>query len=364
VKESPDLDSLAIVIRAAWESDRRGRLTATQITAARARLASARLTRRDRDVLVVYAALGNGWEVHPVVAILEDLLAAGGDPNAKTDAHRVYPYPSGVPCLHALMRALKHRDGTRGRDPNRQIEAGAIALVRAGASITGFGPAKLAPIHRAAEHGLVKLIAALVEASADVDARDKPGETALFYAARGNRVDAARALVDAGATNARNRHGETAYDIAVAFGSTAAARWLAGRFPQARTRAASTAGLSDADVTRLLARAASIRHSIIAPSGAPDRTVPSVFAGGVVTGGRITVRIDAGKLPKLSPSVRAQLLIALGHEAMRWLNTNGVETRAFSVGGASPWFQVAAKSVPRARKLLATSGARRTSRKN
>jgi hypothetical protein len=251
------------------------------------------------------------------------------------------------------MRALKHPDGTRGRDPNRQIEAGAIALVRAGASIAGLGPAKLAPIHRAAEHGLVKLIAALVEAGADVEARDKAGETALFYAARGNRVDAARALVDAGATNARNRHGETAYDLAVAFGSTAAARWLATQFPQPR-RTQSGTGLTDADVTRLLARVASIRHSIIAPSGAPDHAVPSVFAGGAVTPGRVTIRIDARKLPKLSRSVRAQLLIALGHEAMRWLNTNGVETRAFSVGGPSPWFQLVAKSAPRARKLIAT----------
>jgi hypothetical protein len=104
----------------------------------------------------------------------------------------------------------------------------------------------------------------------------------------------------------------------------------------------------------LLARVASVRHSIIAPSGAPDRVVPAVFAGGAVTPGRVTIKIDKRKLPKVSPSVRTQLLIALGHEAMRWLNTNGVETRAFSVGGPSPWFMVMAKSAPRARKLLAT----------
>jgi hypothetical protein len=296
----------------------------------------------------------SSWEVHPVLVALEDLLAAGGDPNAKTDAHRVYPYPSGVPCLHALMRALKHPDGTRARDPNRHIEAGAVALVRAGAGSAGFGPHKLAPIHRAAEHGLVKLIAALVEAGADIDARDKTGETALFHAARGDSVPAARALVDAGATNATNRHGETAYDVAVAFGSTAAARWLAARFPQPRARVESGARLTDADVTRLLARVASIRHSIVAPSGAPDRVVPSVFAGGTVTPGRVTIKLDARKLPKLTPTARGQLLLALGHEAMRWFDANGVDTRGFSVGGMTPWFMIVAKSLPRARKLVAT----------
>jgi Ankyrin repeats (3 copies) len=354
VAEPSTFDALVVGVRAAWDRERRGRFTAKDRAALRAQLADARLTRRERDELVICAGLGDGWDVHPVLAVLDDLLAAGGDPNAKTNGHRMYPYPRGVPCLEALMRALRHRDGTRARDPNRQIEAGAIALVRAGASTAGFGPAKLAPIHRAAEHGLVKLIAALVEASADVDVRDKAGETALFYAARGNRIDAARALVDAGATNARNRHGETAYDIAVAFGSTAAAHWLATRFPRPRTRMQSSTGLSDADVTRLLARVASSRHSIMSPWGAPDRAVPAVFAGGAVTPGRVTIRIDARKLPKLSPTVRAQLLIALGHEAMRWLNTNGVETRAFSVGGPSPWFMIMAKSAPRAQKLVAT----------
>jgi hypothetical protein len=357
VAELSAFDALVQQIRAAWDRDRRGRLTAKDRAALRARLADAHLARRDLDALVVCAAIGDGWDVHPVLSVLDDVLAAGGSPNAKTDGHRMYPYPRGVRCLDALMRALRHPDGTRtgtrSRDPNRQIEAGAIALVRAGADIAGFGPHRLAPIHRAAEHGLVELIAALVDAGADVDARDKAGETALFYAARGNRADAARALVDAGATNATNRHGETAHDVAIAFGSTAAARWLAARFPPPRTRADETGRLTAADVTRLLARVASIRHSIIAPSGAPDRVVPSIFAGGAVTPDRVTIKIDARRLPKLSPSIRTQLLIALGHEAMRWLHTNGVETRAYTVGGTSPWFMLVAKSAPRARKLLA-----------
>ena len=51
----------------------------------------------------------------------------------------------------------------------------------------------------AAEAGDTPAVQRLLEAGADIDARDAQGRTAVMAATHGNRVDAVRALIEAGA---------------------------------------------------------------------------------------------------------------------------------------------------------------------
>jgi hypothetical protein len=312
-----------------------------------------RLTRTQRDVLLVAAALGDNWSPRPALAIVDTLLAHGANPDARTDGYHTYPLPRGVPCLHAVLLSFAFPDGTPegtaaiARKRNAALEAAAIALVRAGAS-----PAprrgKVTALHDAAEHGALDLLRVLVKQGARVDARDRWGLTPLVYAAREDEAAALRALLAAGATNVRLAARETPYDHAVAAGAARCAAILARRFGAGRH------GPPPPDVARVLARLARDRHSLVAPSGKPDPMIEPLIASGRLVKTRIHVRLRAYKLPRLAPRVRRELLRALGHEVMRWLAAHGVATSGYSVGSAEPWFHARGRtSAAHAAKLFA-----------
>src|SRR5439155_285410 len=128
----------------------------------------------------------------------------------------------------------------------------------------------------------------------------------------GDHVAVIRQLLAAGAKHVANRHGETAHDIAIAFGSAAAAALLAREFRTAPLAAGK--GLTAADVTRLLARLAKHRHSIVGVSGDPDPAIEKLLRAGKVAKRSLVVTLDARQIPKLSPTVRRELLNALAQE--------------------------------------------------
>lgn len=312
---------------------------------------------KERERLLMVAALPDGWEPKPVGWFIRFLLHQKVSPDTRTDVHFTYPTPSGIPLLHALASDFQRAESSASKSPakikaqNRRVEDAAIAFVDAGANI---GPhAKLfqrTPLHFAAEHGAIALVRALLRRKPNVNAMDKAGETPLFYAARGDSVPVLQLLVEAGAKNARNRKGETAHDIAVAHASSAAAAWLAKQF--GGDEPIRGGALEKADVARLLARLAKTRHSIVAPSGKPDPALARVLVRGRVANNRVVLVFDSKRLPKVAPSVRRELLTALGEEAYRWLRENRVETNAYTTGVLSPWFAFPASSRRRAQKLV------------
>ncbi len=72
------------------------------------------------------------------------------------------------------------------------------------------------PLHLAAQHEYVHILALLIGKGADINAYDTSGYTALHMAAMGESKEVAQALVAAKALpNIRNVHGQTARDIAM-----------------------------------------------------------------------------------------------------------------------------------------------------
>jgi ankyrin repeat protein len=77
------------------------------------------------------------------------------------------------------------------------------------------------PLHFAAEHGQVEVIARLLEAGAAVVARSPDGETPLMRAALNGQLEAVRALMDAGANpHKQGRDGSDALENARSRGHT------------------------------------------------------------------------------------------------------------------------------------------------
>jgi ankyrin repeat protein len=90
---------------------------------------------------------------------------------------------------------------------------------------------KRTPLHRAAMAGHADIVAALLERSAHVDAKDYGGGTALHGAAANGRAEAAKVLLAKGADpNARDEEGFTPLHFAARGGhEAAAAALLAGK---------------------------------------------------------------------------------------------------------------------------------------
>ena len=94
----------------------------------------------------------------------------------------------------------------------QQGNVGAVsALLEAGADIDAKDKNGMTALMYAAQQGNVGAVSALLEAGADVDARNKAGMTALMYAAQRGNVGAVSALLEAGADmDAQDKWGHTA----------------------------------------------------------------------------------------------------------------------------------------------------------
>ena len=143
-----------------------------------------------------------------------------------------------TPLLTALRPIVREPAAPRPSAAARQAELEAQLeilreLLDRGANPNQKGPDGTTAPHQAAqtaygdEHAL-RLLALLVGATADLDARDNRGATALMEAARARRAAVAQFLVDRGAdTSQKDCTGQTALDIARAVDAPAVATVLA-----------------------------------------------------------------------------------------------------------------------------------------
>lgn len=92
-------------------------------------------------------------------------------------------------------------------------------VATAAAMATGFALSKDTLLVEAAESGNVRTLERLLRDGADIEQRDWRGRTALLAATHGNRFEAARALVEAGAdVNAKDAIDDSPYLYAGAHG--------------------------------------------------------------------------------------------------------------------------------------------------
>ena len=91
----------------------------------------------------------------------------------------------------------------------------AKALIDAGADIHAKDGRGATPLHIAASNGHADMAKALIDAGADIHAKDKVGATPLHHAALGDETETAKALINAGAdVNAEDDFGQTPLDFA------------------------------------------------------------------------------------------------------------------------------------------------------
>ncbi len=113
---------------------------------------------------------------------VELLLRLGADPNAQTDGGHTPLYCAGNECA---------------------VEGGGLvvrALVRGGADVDAHDGAKqCTALHMAARRGNVAIAEALLDCGANLEARDRAGETPLRRAVNCNKLDVASLLVALGA---------------------------------------------------------------------------------------------------------------------------------------------------------------------
>ncbi len=131
--------------------------------------------------------------------IVESCLDAGADPNAlpeRADSPDTSPFAISFEPPPPLHAAAAH-----ARDP-----AVIAAMVRAGADVNARGDWDKTPLHEAAEKGTPEVVRALLEAGADVNARPRGfdpysgvANTPLHFAARNPDPQVATALLEAGA---------------------------------------------------------------------------------------------------------------------------------------------------------------------
>ncbi len=167
----------------------------------------------------VNARAHDGWTpVHAAAAgyvqtapeVLAMILAAGGDVSATTD--------DGWTALHSVVA----NDFLGWRYPRDWSERKLRMILQAGAELEARDAAGRTPLHWAAWMGLLArpfieadLVETLIEAGADVNARDAQGRTPLHYAADEGYDRVVAALIAAGADpDARDAQGTAPADLA------------------------------------------------------------------------------------------------------------------------------------------------------
>jgi uncharacterized protein len=91
------------------------------------------------------------------------------------------------------------------------------------------------PLDRFAEHANAPAVRLLLNAGAEVDARDFSGQTALMDAAEAGSAECVELHLRAGANPAVTREGQTASSLAAKHGHHILAAYLASRDPTAPT---------------------------------------------------------------------------------------------------------------------------------
>jgi ankyrin len=159
---------------------------------------------------------------------VQSLLASGANANAVEPQLRVTPLMLAAETGSAeMVRALLGRGAdiaarTRtGATPDRKMpcidKAGCgshgVGIIRGGLPDQGYLPpipGDMTPLMYAAREGHIDAAKALIDAGADVNAVDKNVITPLFMAISNNRIDMARMLIDRGANiNAVDWYGRT-----------------------------------------------------------------------------------------------------------------------------------------------------------
>ncbi len=161
--------------------------------------------------------------------VLAALLEHGANPNVTAGGERYSPLMSAAVMGNAetVSLLLKHKADPNAMDSNgntalwnavqKQSPATVRALLAGGANpdyqtVNGYPELVLAVANNAANQ---EVLAALIEAKANVNATDPEGKTALHWAAEKNRKDLVELLVKAGAdVNLRTKGGTTPLDYA------------------------------------------------------------------------------------------------------------------------------------------------------
>lgn len=191
----------------------------------------------------LHSAAWQGWSEY--VAALVDAgadLEARNEP-ARTPLHSAVIGPRISKKSVSLAKASSFRFDVESRDRRTARELATIAvLLDAGAEVGARDNDGWTPLHAAAVNGIPGHIAAIAEAGADIHAGDDEGDTPLHLAVMASTTESIDALLAARASlEARNNDGRTPLHMAAKYGTEHIPSLLgAGAAPDARDEANST----------------------------------------------------------------------------------------------------------------------------
>jgi len=272
------------------------------------------------------------------------LLEAGAAPDSDDDPHSITPLMAASRYGHAAAARLLL---AAGADPRRldQSDASAlhnaalagstalvVLLLAAGAEPNPPGAAPYTtPLHYAVDDDRPEIAFLLIEAGADLEARNSDGETALFRAAAFNRPTILAALLAAGADpDARDDAGRTPF--------------LAAALPLARGAIDPEAAEAGAAARLLVERTADLDRAFAAAlwGGLPD------LARRLLTRGAAVDAVD-----EFGRSALAAAVLLPGIDTLEWLLAEGA---AIERHGATALREAAAAGRLDALELLLAAG--------